>query len=42
MGKLRFGVAFAVRLRNWKGDHPHSYGKLRTGSSLPPSRGKGH
>ena len=22
--------------------HPHSFGKLRTGSNLPPSRGKGH
>jgi hypothetical protein len=23
-----------------KGLHPHSFGKLRTGSNLPPSRGK--
>ena len=22
--------------------HPHSFDKLRTGSNLPPSRGKGH
>ena len=41
MGRLRFGVAFAVRVKELEGDHPHSYGKLRTGSSLPPSRGKG-
>ena len=33
MGKLRFGVAFAVTGKEAEGDHPHP--------DLPPSRGKG-
>ena len=28
--------------RGVAGLHPHSFGKLRTGSSSPPSRGRGH
>ena len=38
MGRLRFGVAFAVIDRKWNGPHP--FGKLRAGSSpLPEGEG---
>ena len=35
------GCVWGVRSTPFEGKHPHSFGKLRTGSNLPPSRGKG-
>ena len=34
--------AAAYRRTRFISSHPHSFGKLRTGSNLPPSRGKEH